>query len=923
VGSGVDDPDGAARGHRGAEAEGVMSADPEVLIAALDQKNEHAARLAMLASAAVQVEPELLRALRLRIPKADAGAEADLWFSDLVESRSALGITLHADVRQMLQEQLRSDAAALDAAEEVLLRVHANVSDVIRIEEEVTLTALRGKPDAKNRIDALLAPLVATLESQQHRGLARWAIRAFDAMPSLAKETQAVWRLMRSSSVTRAASGTSPSPTPVEAALKDFPKRRMRLRLRKNSLEIEAARRPRVQVGGTFSDVVEVRDEVISALEARGLDVMFAEFAPGSDSLTVALRRVDEADAFVMILGNRYGHVPVDAHNPGGKSITELEYLRARNRGIPILPLLIDFATSGTRDRRLQALRDEVTRESLVVKLTVPSVLSTQVQMMIKRFVDQLLHFSSTLGTDIEIPDTVPLMLELAWDDNGRQSRRITMQPGETIRQPLRPRNVTVSTFNGEIFALEPELELEDYAVVMGIDRYDHADIHVRGAHAAAQTFYDWLIAPDGGRLPVANVRRARSSDELRSATNFDGPARRAYVYFAGAALASTAPYVFLFMDDRQLIHLDTVSLRRQLAQRAEELVIIIDALMIRDPGRTTEPYLWETPSDTSQPPSLIITNTRRDDDDAFIVSHVIVGMHGAAVNDDGRILATGLAAYAAQQSADVTFTQAGEIVLRRNVFTTASLHFPREMFAAEMQLTPEQGEPQRMQITDGLQLIVRPAKYELAIPEHDYYRTLTFRPGHNDISLGWRFNGKWVIVAGTANPRLTEEQRLICEAIARSLADHGFGLFVGSYKGVDELAARVFTSRVDFLGGGASEVFRQYVQASSTPQFEAVRTVTVEDDFDAPLSEASALIVIGGARGAQQYVLRANERQLRVFAVEGTGGIADEIAWKSEGGLPPINPETAPKMAQSIVETIEGVTPIWMRFPAANRSET
>ena len=53
----------------------------------LGARNPYAVDLATLASLAVQVEPELLRDLRMLIPDADPGTESDLWLSDLVDSK--------------------------------------------------------------------------------------------------------------------------------------------------------------------------------------------------------------------------------------------------------------------------------------------------------------------------------------------------------------------------------------------------------------------------------------------------------------------------------------------------------------------------------------------------------------------------------------------------------------------------------------------------------------------------------------------------------------------------------------------------------------------------------------------------------------------------------------------------------------------
>ncbi|HKQ89198.1 MAG TPA: hypothetical protein VJZ77_00845, partial [Blastocatellia bacterium] len=76
-----------------------MGTNGKFFIELLQKTSPDAVQLALLVSLAARVEPELLRAMRLRhLPKVDAGAEADLWFSPLVQASSPLGIVLRPDV---------------------------------------------------------------------------------------------------------------------------------------------------------------------------------------------------------------------------------------------------------------------------------------------------------------------------------------------------------------------------------------------------------------------------------------------------------------------------------------------------------------------------------------------------------------------------------------------------------------------------------------------------------------------------------------------------------------------------------------------------------------------------------------------------------------------------------------------------------
>ena len=72
-----------------------------------------AAALACYASLATRVDSTLLRRLRLNlVQRASASAEADLWFSDLSESRDGESLVLDPGVAAVLRERLASQFLA-------------------------------------------------------------------------------------------------------------------------------------------------------------------------------------------------------------------------------------------------------------------------------------------------------------------------------------------------------------------------------------------------------------------------------------------------------------------------------------------------------------------------------------------------------------------------------------------------------------------------------------------------------------------------------------------------------------------------------------------------------------------------------------------------------------------------------------------
>lgn len=97
-------------------------------------------------------------------------------------------------------------------------------------------------------------------------------------------------------------------------------------------------KKPVVFVSSTCYDLKQVRADMKEFFEGNyGFEAMLSEFDsfpidPCVGTFENCLSNVDQcADAFVLIVGNRYGYV-LDS----GKSITNLEYLHAKAKGIPM-----------------------------------------------------------------------------------------------------------------------------------------------------------------------------------------------------------------------------------------------------------------------------------------------------------------------------------------------------------------------------------------------------------------------------------------------------------------------------------------------------------------------------------------------------------------------------------------------------------
>ena len=148
-------------------------------------------RLAAVVSLAARIEPELLRAARLRLlPDVNASAEGDLWFSDLVASRSARRVLLDPTVASSLRESLANDPAMLNAARAVVAETHADAPPAIQLEEEILYLALTGAGVA-DAINTKLTSVLSAIANEGRRGLIDWAARALPAMPVIVQNTTA------------------------------------------------------------------------------------------------------------------------------------------------------------------------------------------------------------------------------------------------------------------------------------------------------------------------------------------------------------------------------------------------------------------------------------------------------------------------------------------------------------------------------------------------------------------------------------------------------------------------------------------------------------------------------------------------------------------------------------------------------------
>jgi hypothetical protein len=168
---------------RGRVRADVASSLPASNAETVERLNTAAVSLAVRASLAARAEPQLLRKLRLEIePMLDVGAEADLYWSSLIDVHGSAGIVLQREALDDLRQRLSSSPSLLDEAWNATKELHQQGPRALLNEEELTYLTLRGLDDPARlaRAQAILAQLVGLLHAGR---LGLWGERAILRFP--------------------------------------------------------------------------------------------------------------------------------------------------------------------------------------------------------------------------------------------------------------------------------------------------------------------------------------------------------------------------------------------------------------------------------------------------------------------------------------------------------------------------------------------------------------------------------------------------------------------------------------------------------------------------------------------------------------------------------------------------------------------
>lgn len=130
--------------------------------------------------------------------------------------------------------------------------------------------------------------------------------------------------------------------------------------------------KPIVMISSTARDLPDYREQVEKACLRASMFPEMMEQLPAldADGIEASLALVDKADVYIGLFAHRYGYIP-EGHD---KSITEMEYERAVERGIPRLiflmhddvPVLPKDYDKGEAADKLDALKERLKKERVV-----------------------------------------------------------------------------------------------------------------------------------------------------------------------------------------------------------------------------------------------------------------------------------------------------------------------------------------------------------------------------------------------------------------------------------------------------------------------------------------------------------------------------------------------------------------------------
>lgn len=190
-----------------------------------------ARELAVALSVATRIEPELIRAVRLRVfPLLDAGDEADLWFSAWAAARTPSAMALRPELLPVLRAELAERVATAGPGDtilrlgEIVAEVHERLSPALYVEERLNWLDVTGRlvfQDGEEIVGKLLSPALRALVEERREGVADWLSGAWSRLPEAARETVRAWQLVTAAAQQVPDAGLEQAPAPPEVTAAD------------------------------------------------------------------------------------------------------------------------------------------------------------------------------------------------------------------------------------------------------------------------------------------------------------------------------------------------------------------------------------------------------------------------------------------------------------------------------------------------------------------------------------------------------------------------------------------------------------------------------------------------------------------------------------------------------------------------------
>jgi formylglycine-generating enzyme required for sulfatase activity len=254
--------------------------------------------------------------------------------------------------------------------------------------------------------------------------------------------------------------------------------------------------RKKVYVSSTFKDLEEHRKAVKATMERAGFDVECMEQYPAFDERPKdkCLADVADCDYYVLVLAWRYGFRPED-DNPGGLSITHLEYEEAIRRGKPCLAFLLDPDADWKRgfldpdslspDSPICRFRDHVEKRHGRRLFTTPDRLAAAVLEPLRA--EEQKHLSQAERDRLQVRDDY-----LAWLRATCESVELL---GLTLKesQNVRLGQVYVPAVTARAAAESPDKNQEQSHALL-LERLGEDSLYIPGAPGSGKTtFCRWL----------------------------------------------------------------------------------------------------------------------------------------------------------------------------------------------------------------------------------------------------------------------------------------------------------------------------------------------------------------------------------------------------------------------------------------------